>query len=853
MKKLILSAFATVAVFMTRILSTVSASAYYCHYEDFEDDYCCVYYEPDFVNGTATVTGGYPTDDGEFIIPEYVSCWDNEDSYRKLTVNSITNGAGFNSSIKYIKIPATVKKIEPHSVGYTTYYIYNSDGTYEIQYKKINNFTIACVAGSYAEIYANENGFQVAFVKDIGDLSITLDKASYTYNGDEIEPYVTITDGSNKLVCDEDYYLTYDNNINAGTGTVIVNGLGDYCGNKEIQFTINPVQASALTISGIENSEYSGYEIEQWFDVLFGDIYLHENSDYTVSYRNNCYPGTAYVDISFKGNYTGTRTVSFTIYLGTVTGLKAEAYSYSSVYLTWDWLRNTDYYFIYRYDTDTQKYVYLAKTASCYYYDNKLSQYTAYKYQVVPVVYDSNGKVIKGDTVYVSCRTLLKAPTIELTTLKSSVKINYKKNSKADGFVIYRQRIDDYSELKAIKTITSNAAGSYTDKSIDKNGVYAYCIRPYKSVNGEKVYGEYGSQYYTNDADAVLRGASLKSGTSFKVYNKQGKTTTSYTYTLSENDIKILKKFADKHFKKSMTEEEKLSYTLYWINENVTYALGDDWTKISGKSWVEATFKYKIGQCAQYNGAMAAMMVYLGYDAYVVQGYRGSYPSNYWQHFWCEVKIQGRKYLMETGNYGRSGYWSYFLAPYTYTSGYIVNRTAAEIAYAEPGVSSVTLSKTKYTYNGKVKKPTVVAKDNKGNTLTEGKDYTVKYESGRKKVGTYTVTVKFKGDYSGTKKLTFKIVPKSTSITTLKAGSKKFTVKWKEKSTQVTGYQIEYSTSSKMSNSNKVTVKDSSTTSKTISKLKKGKKYYVRVRTYKTVDGKKIYSSWSEIKSVKVK
>lgn len=65
-------------------------------------------------------------------------------------------------------------------------------------------------------------------------------------------------------------------------------------------------------------------------------------------------------------------------------------------------------------------------------------------------------------------------------------------------------------------------------------------------------------------------------------------------------------------------------------------------------------------------------MVYLGYDAYIIQGYRGTYKGNHWQHFWCEVNINGTKYLMETGN-KKDGDWWYFLTPYKYTSGYIMN------------------------------------------------------------------------------------------------------------------------------------------------------------------------------------
>ena len=93
----------------------------------------------------------------------------------------------------------------------------------------------------------------------------------------------------------------------------------------------------------------------------------------------------------------------------------------------------------------------------------------------------------------------------------------------------------------------------------------------------------------------------------------------------------------------------------------------------------------------------------------------------------------------------------------------------------------------------------------------------------------------------------------TTTITSVKAQNKAFTVKWKKKSS-ITGYQIQYSTNSKFKKGNKtITVKSTKSTSATIKKLKSKKKYYVRMRTYKIVNGKKVYSAWSKAKSVKVK
>lgn len=174
-----------------------------------------------------------------------------------------------------------------------------------------------------------------------------------------------------------------------------------------------------------------------------------------------------------------------------------------------------------------------------------------------------------------------------------------------------------------------------------------------------------------------------------------------------------------------------------------------------------------------------------------------------------------------------------------------------------PKASSIKLKATSLTYNGKVITPKVIVKDRTGKTLVKNTDYTVSYAKGRKYVGKYAVKITFKGKYSGTKTLYFTIKPKATSISSLKAGSKKFTVKWKKQATQTTGYQVQYSASSKFSKAKTVTVGKNTTVSKKISKLSGKKKYYVRVRTYKTVkiNGKsiRIYSGWSKAKTVTTK
>lgn len=169
----------------------------------------------------------------------------------------------------------------------------------------------------------------------------------------------------------------------------------------------------------------------------------------------------------------------------------------------------------------------------------------------------------------------------------------------------------------------------------------------------------------------------------------------------------------------------------------------------------------------------------------------------------------------------------------------------------------ITLSSVSAVYNGKAKKPGVTVKDSRGKTVS-ARNYTVSYPKGCKNVGRYTIKIDFKGNYKGSVKRTFDILPKETSITKAAPGKKSMTVKWKKQSAQTTGYQIQYSADSKFKSGNKIVkINKNKTVSKKIPKLKAKKKYYVRIRTYKTVkvNGKSVnlYSGWSKAKTIRTK
>lgn len=173
-----------------------------------------------------------------------------------------------------------------------------------------------------------------------------------------------------------------------------------------------------------------------------------------------------------------------------------------------------------------------------------------------------------------------------------------------------------------------------------------------------------------------------------------------------------------------------------------------------------------------------------------------------------------------------------------------------------PKISSVKLSSNTFTYNGKTIKPLVIVKDSKGKKINNS-NYTVAYSKGLKNVGNYKVTIKFKGNYSGTVNKTFTIIPKSTTLTNLSSSKKKVKVKWKKQVSQTNGYQLQYSLNSNFKSAKLLNVTNNKVTTKLISNLKSKKKYYVRIRTYKNVKVKgkstKLYSKWSKSLNVKVK
>ena len=136
---------------------------------------------------------------------------------------------------------------------------------------------------------------------------------SLTYNGSTLSPAVTVKYGNATLKKNTDYTVAYSNNVNAGTGTITITGKGIYGGSVKKTFTIKKLGISATAVSGTGNKVYTGSMIKPVPAVKVGGRTLKNGTDFTVSYKNNTEPGTATLKVTGKGNYSGSVSKTFKI------------------------------------------------------------------------------------------------------------------------------------------------------------------------------------------------------------------------------------------------------------------------------------------------------------------------------------------------------------------------------------------------------------------------------------------------------------------------------------------------------------------------------------------------------------
>ena len=163
--------------------------------------------------------------------------------------------------------------------------------------------------GNYAG--TNSKTFTIS-ARDISNATAS-EIAAQGYTASAKTPLPALSDLSRTLIKDADYTLKYADNVNVGTAKIIITGIGNYSGTKEVTFTITARSISGVTVAAIPAQSYTGSAIEPLPEITDLTITLVIGTDFTVAYLNNVAVGTATLILTGMGNYTGTKEISFSI------------------------------------------------------------------------------------------------------------------------------------------------------------------------------------------------------------------------------------------------------------------------------------------------------------------------------------------------------------------------------------------------------------------------------------------------------------------------------------------------------------------------------------------------------------
>ena len=574
--------------------------------------------------------------------------------------------------------------------------------------------------------YSSKN---IVFVDDIYDLKYasidSLPDAAYT--GAAIKPEPTVVQLGSLLAKDSDYTLSYSKNTAVGTATVTITGKGKYRGSTNVSFKITQASIAKAKVSGLTDAVYTGQAITQAPTVKLGTKTLKAGTDYTVSYANNVAVGTATVTVTGKGNYVGTVTGTFKITPVSIEGATVTG------------IKNKTY----------------------------------------------TGKAIT------------QAPTVQLSSASSSVTLK----SGTDYTLSYTN---------------NTAVGTATVKITGKGNYSGTISKTFKitaaSIESAEVSGVvdkvYTGQAVTQALTVKRGGVTLKSGTDYTVSytNNTAVGTASMTITgkgnFSGTVSKTFKITAASIESATVTGIKNKTYTGKAITQSPTVQLsgvtlksGTDYTVSYSNNTAVGTATVKITGKGNYSGTIsktfkitAASIESAEISGVVDKVYTGQAVTQALTVKWGSVTLkEGTDYTVSYLNNTVVG-----TATVTVTGkGNFKDAISQtfEITPAPIEGATVTGIKNK-TYTGKAitQAPTVqLSSASSSVTLKSGTDYTLSYTNNTA-VGTATVKITGKGNYTGTISKTFKITAASIEsaeisgvvdkVYTGKAVTQALTVKW---------------------------------------------------------------------------
>ena len=370
----------------------------------------------------------------------------------------------------------------------------NQGSDYTVTYLNNTNVGVATVMATAANdsyyIGTARRSFNIS--NTAGGMEITGYASSYTYTGYAITPDLVVTMNSRVLNRGTDYVVSYSNNINVGTATMRVTGIGSYSGTKTINYTIEAKNIENCLTTAVTNYQYTGNTYTPNVTVTDSSTgkTLVAGTDYTITYSNNTNPGTASIMVTaLSKNYTGSKVIPFKITSAAVSGLRTSAIKNNSMKLSWSAQDYADGYQI----CNTSNRV-IATTSKNSYTVKGLTSCTTYKFKVRSYVENVDGSVSYGDfSTAVSAKTMLNTPKLTAkSTKKGKVTLTWRNVAKATGYEIY------YSTKKngiytRLKTVSKSSGRKYVDSGLASGERYYYTIRAYRTANGVKTYSNYNT------------------------------------------------------------------------------------------------------------------------------------------------------------------------------------------------------------------------------------------------------------------------------------------------------------------------------------------------------------------------
>ena len=677
--------------------------------------------------------------------------------------------------------------------------------------KKIYNLVLVQDLDKYNSDIANYAVKLVTNQPDISNGTVTLSSSSYTYDGTAKQPAVTVKLDGKTLIEGTDYTVTYSDNTNKGTASATVKGKGSYTGTATKTFTISAKSASTLTMTvSPTNYTYDGSAKKPTVTVKDGSKTLVSGTDYTVSYSNNTNVGTATATITCKGNYTGTKSANFTIGSAAATQISTCTITLGTTSYTYDGTakqpavtvkngsttlaKGTDYAVSYSNNTNagtatvtitgagkytgtaTKTFTISAKSANSltmtvsptnYTYDGSAKKPTV-------TVKDGSKTLVSGTdyTVSYSNNTNVGTATATITC-----KGNYT-GTKSANFTIGSAAATQISTC----TITLGTT-SYTYDGTAKQPAVTVKNGSATLTKGTDYIVSYINNTNAGTAAAVVSGAGKYTGTVNKTFTISAKNANSLTMTVSPTGYT----YDGKPKTPSVTVKDG----------SVTLANGVDYTVSYSNNTNVGTATAKITCMGNYTGtksanftiskvapvAISSGTVSLGTTYYIYDG-TAKQPA-VTVKYGTETLVNGTDYTVSYTNNTKAG-----TASVTITGKGSYTGTVTKSFTIEPkNVSGLDISvaPTSYTYDGKAKTPAVTVK-NGSTTLVKDTDYTVSYLNNTA-VGTATVTVTGKGNYSGSRSLNFTISePAAISLTgcTASLGTSSYTYDGAAKQPSVT-------------------------------------------------------------------